>query len=70
MLTLRALFTIMPGRKGFSAPLLKFHSLSWKFSLCALPLIPGNAHVLSSFHKLASRMDFLRRGDGGMVNVL
>ena len=60
----------MPGRKEFSTPLLKFHSFSRKFFLHALPLIPGNAYMLSSFHQIASRMDFLRRGDGGIVNVL
>lgn len=70
MLTLRAIFTIMPGRKEFSASLLKSHSNSRKFFLCAMPLIPGNAHMLFSLSQFTSWTDFLRRGDGGIVNVL
>ena len=70
LLTLRAGFTIMPGRKEFSAPSLKFRSFSRKLSQCAPPLSSGGAYKLLSFLQLASRIDFLRRGDGGIVNVL
>ncbi len=70
MLTLRAIFTIMPVRKEFSAPLLQSRSCSRKYSLCATPMFPGNAPRLLSFHQFVFRTDFLRRVDGGMVNVL
>jgi hypothetical protein len=52
LLTLRATFIIMPIRKEFSAPRLKFHSLSWKCLLCALPLSRQrlNALIVSIAH--------------------